>query len=505
MPALGGSERRLTRFGARPRWSRDGAEILFVAESEPDENGLLDLSAYTVAVKGGEPQPVLADFLRHGVWYSASLHPDGRISVTGQHRDGRWGLFTVSRDSKKVQLSKLGAGLPDVGVMRLVWNASGTALYGEGWSGGVRNLWRFGVDPHTLEVTTAERLTTGPGADSAAQLSRDGTRIVFTVLSESTRIWIHPFDAAAGRVLGDGKPVTPEQSVAENLVLSRDGRLLQYRLREIGSATSQMRVADLDDETARTIVPERGTAVWPGCWSRDGSELVYAVWDYDQEGRGRSTVRLATRGGGDREIVPWSDTVVFLPMDWAPDGSGILGSYYNSPLTAGHPVRLALWPVAGKAGTAPRRILIDEPNLRIWQSRYSPDGRWISFVVDRIDRPGAMEMTVMPASGAPRRSWVRLAGTLQNVDKPRWAPDGRTIYFVARHPSYSGYNVWGVRFDPVRGIPGDEPFRVTSFDSVTLAIDPRMQVTEIGISSGRLALPMMSVTGNVWMLDNVDH
>jgi Tol biopolymer transport system component len=125
--------------------------------------------------------------------------------------------------------------------------------------------------------------------------------------------------------------------------------------------------------------------------------------------------------------------------------------------------------------------------------------------VDKIDRPGAAEMTVMPASGAPRRSWVRLAGTLQTVDKPRWAPDGRTIYFVARHPSYSGYNVWGVRFDPVRGIPRDEPFRVTSFDSVTLAIDPRMSVTEIGISSDRLALPMTSVTGNVWMLDNVDQ
>jgi hypothetical protein len=32
-----------------------------------------------------------------------------------------------------------------------------------------------------------------------------------------------------------------------------------------------------------------------------------------------------------------------------------------------------------------------------------------------------------------------------------------------------------------------------------------MSVTEIGISSDRLALPMMSVTGNVWMLDNVDQ
>jgi Tol biopolymer transport system component len=111
---------------------------------------------------------------------------------------------------------------------------------------------------------------------------------------------------------------------------------------------------------------------------------------------------------------------------------------------------------------------------------------------------------VMPASGAPRQFWVRVAGAFPKADKPRWAPDGRTIYFVARHSSYSGYNVWGVRFDSARGIPGTEPFRVTSFDSMTLAIDPRMTVTETGVSSNRLVLPMMSVTGNIWMLDNVD-
>jgi hypothetical protein len=32
-----------------------------------------------------------------------------------------------------------------------------------------------------------------------------------------------------------------------------------------------------------------------------------------------------------------------------------------------------------------------------------------------------------------------------------------------------------------------------------------MQVTEIGVSSDRLAPPMKSVTGNIWMLDNVDQ
>jgi len=257
------------------------------------------------------------------------------------------GFFTVSRDSKNVQTSKLRAGLPELHFMRFVWNASGTVLYGEGLSGGVRNLWRIGVDPQTLEWATVERLTTGPGVDSMAQLSRDGTRVVYTVLSQSTRIWTYPFDGAAGRVLGDGKPVTPDQSFAENLVLSRDGRLLLYRLREIGSSGYQLRLADLDDHSVETVVLDRGTDPWPGCWSRDGRAFVYNVWDYDQDGRPSSTVRLATRGVGNREIVPWSDKVVFFVTDWTPDGTRLLGSYYNPPLAAGHPVWLALWAAAG--------------------------------------------------------------------------------------------------------------------------------------------------------------
>ncbi len=264
-----------------------------------------------------------------------------------------------------------------------------------------------------------------------------------------------------------------------------------------------MRVANLDDQTAETVVLERGTEAWPGAWSPDGRAFVYNAWDYGQDGRPSTTMRLATRDGGDREIVPWSDKFVFVPMDWTPDGTRILGAYYNPPLTT-NPVRLALWPVSGNAPATPPQVLIQDPNLRIWQSKYSPDGRWITFVAEKIGQPEGLEMLAMPASGAPRQSWVRLAGPLQKVDKPRWAPDGRTIYFVARHASYSGWNVWGVRFDSARGIPGGEPFRVTSFDSATFAIDPRMSVSEIGVSSDRLALPMTSVTGNVWMLDNVD-
>ena len=56
-------------------------------------------------------------------------------------------------------------------------------------------------------------------------------------------------------------------------------------------------------------------------------------------------------------------------------------------------------------------------------------------------------------------------------DKPRWAPDGRTLYFISRRPT-SYFNLWAVRFDPERGTPIDEPYALTQFDSPSLVISP---------------------------------
>ena len=61
------------------------------------------------------------------------------------------------------------------------------------------------------------------------------------------------------------------------------------------------------------------------------------------------------------------------------------------------------------------------------------------------------------------------------------------------------------RFDPDRGVAVGQPFDITHFISPSLAIAPRMDVSEIQIAAGRAVLPMMSSTGSVWMLDNVDN
>ena len=45
------------------------------------------------------------------------------------------------------------------------------------------------------------------------------------------------------------------------------------------------------------------------------------------------------------------------------------------------------------------------PGQRFWQGRFSPDGRWVSFVVERADRPEHLEMGVAAAGGVEAGTW----------------------------------------------------------------------------------------------------
>jgi len=101
-------------------------------------------------------------------------------------------------------------------------------------------------------------------------------------------------------------------------------------------------------------------------------------------------------------------------------------------------------------------------------------------------------------------SALEAAGSHEWPDKPRWAPDGRTLYFLSRKPG--GYfNLWGVRMDPLRATPVGEPFQITSFNSPGLMIDPDVGVSEMDVRGRRLLLMMRKTTGNIWTLSGVDR
>jgi DNA-binding winged helix-turn-helix (wHTH) protein/dipeptidyl aminopeptidase/acylaminoacyl peptidase len=504
--AAGGPAHQRTTFGAHPTWRADGGEILFFAAKQAWPMRHL----YIVSPHGDDtPRQILSDFLRGGFWNAMAPHPDGRLTFIGTHRSQDWGVFTVGRDGKDpltvhpsdALLQTL--GWPDTHGVRFQWNRAGTALYLEVASNDIRNLWKVRVAPVTLEWLSAERLTTGSEDATVAAVAPDDERLAFTIQLEKIRGWVFAFDAGAGGPIGDGRPVTAEGAVIAHLRLSADGQSLLYDSHRAGTKTVSVMTTAVNTGKTSVLVDNAAGPVG----SRNGTRVSYVRRRTGPAGSSPEAnleyvLAVRDQAGSEHFVGRWSGSVWLAASDWTRDGKSILGSYWD-PKDAG-PVFLVLWPAPPAVAGQPERIVLRSPNHMFWQARFSPDDRWISFVAMSTTEPGRVSLGVTAASGAARGEWTPIAADHEWPDKPRWSPDGKTLYFLSRKPA-GRFNVWAVQMDPVHGRPVGEPRQITHFDGTEVTIHPDMGNSEMDVAGRSLAVTTRDVTGSIWMLSRVQH
>ena len=494
----GGPVRRIAPDGRRPAWMSNGREVVFVDSDMPR-------AAYIVAADGGEaPRRILETELSRTIWIASAIHPEGRISVFGPGVTA--GFFVADRTNSRLNAvdtsaaAPLGLLEPDV-IRNISWNPTGTALIVEAFSDGVPTLWKVPVEPVSLRWRTPERLTTAPASGQAAAVSPDGTRVAFTSAPASTRAWLFPFQANRARITGDGRALTDDDLSIVSVSLAADGSALCYGAREAGR--DQFRLSYTDLTTGRTTFLAE---TWGGAISRSGRRVVYLVRRTGARSTGQpsSTGRewaLAVRDldGRERLVSRWVPGSM-VPWDWAPDDKAVLGSWHEQGGIDQY--ILAIWPIGPRMATRPERVILESSGVNFWQARYSPNNRWVSFVAQRMRNPGTVEIGIVAAGSNRATTWTRILENHVWPDKPRWSPNGRTLYFLSR--GADGYfNLWGVPIDPARGAQTGKPFQVTHFSSPDWRIDPDMSNAEIGVASDRLVLPMQNVKGSIWLLSGV--
>jgi Tol biopolymer transport system component len=520
--ALGGSEIKISSFGHQPRWSPDGSQVLFLSSSPPQvisPPGNFLQSLYVVALDGNPPREILGEFVKgfrfRGRIRGVGWHPDGRVSILGIHSELGSGFWTVSLDGgtpiKSESTSEVAEQLKTAtSFTQFCWAPSGRQLYLQGVSRDVRNIWRVTVDPQTLGwLTGPERLTTGAGQDIDIALSRDGKKLAFTTSTISTRIWSLSFDAVTGTVKGEGEPITAPGINVLGPALSRDGKRLAFVVdrstdAELSAARrtgkDELWEKSLEDGSERLLASDDFFRQAP-CWSRDGRYLAYRRYrpikpdgaEYE------NAIALLPTNGGDEQQLTSATSGTQAASDWSADGQWILATMPH-PTARGH--QICLLPVSAAArAEVQARVLISNPEYSLWNARFSPDRRWILFQGVKVNEPSLSTVYVAPAAGG---EWVHITDGKRWDDKPRWSPDGKTIYFASTRGS--GFvNVWGIRFDSFKGKTVGEPFQVTTFESPGQMIVPSMGLLQISLTEDRLVVPMMQVSGSIWILENVDR
>ncbi len=504
IPALGGAglERKIASFGYYPRWSPDGSQILF----QTNQSRLSDMNQFNVvSLDGSQPREILTEFAKHHVLKSAAWHPDGkRVSVWVWSKGGVPTFWTVpiaggegvrSEIDPQIigQLAEVTLSLSDElwRDFKFSWMPSGRAIFFERTFRGVKNLWKLTVDPETLRILAIERVTTGSGLDTELALSADGKRLAFTVESEQVQVWLFPFDATHGRVTGSGQAVTSPGIEAWQPTLTRDGKKLAFAATRAGrwelweKSLVNGREALIAADDYQRYTPE---------WSPDGMRLAYGCLK-TTETRERRLLVWSAESRDEEPLTAPSNQQMYV-YDWSSDGKQLLVAQEQEEDRT-HEIWLRS--SAPMPNSEPARRIISNPAYHLYQPHFSPDGRWIVFEAIR-SQPTLIESTlyVTPATGGP---WIRITDGKHWDDKPRWAPDGKTLYFVSSRGGV--LNVWGIRFDPAKGKAVGDPFRVTFFEGPDLMVPKVMGFVELSLTHEKLVLNMSKVSGSIWVLDNV--
>jgi eukaryotic-like serine/threonine-protein kinase len=251
-----------------------------------------------------------------------------------------------------------------------------------------------------------------------------------------------------------GAIVSPvaEPSVISNFRLSPDEHRVVFDETTRGSRS----VWTLDIGTgARSRLTFPGSDDWQPIWSPDGLRVLFGSY---RNGPIDMYITPASGGGNDREFM--RSSIQKGPRDWSRDGRFVLYTQ-DSP-----EMKEDLWARPVEDNATP--IAIAVTNAREFDGRFSPDGRWVSYVSTET---GGNEIYVQPFPPTGGKWQVSTGGG----HSPRWRGDGRELYYLtprgelkaapitatsgpfAAGPAQTLFRVGAIR----SGAPGNTTYEVT--------------------------------------------
>jgi hypothetical protein len=149
-----------------------------------------------------------------------------------------------------------------------------------------------------------------------------------------------------------------------------------------------------------------------------------------------------------------------------------------------------------------RRVpLLRAEHWNLYQVYFSPDDRWLIFMANTSPNTGRIFVArPQGMKEIPQADWLPITDGRTKVDKPRFSPDGKLIYFTLE--GEGSRSIQAVRFDPQKGRPLGEPFLVYDFRSPRLSMMPvNLGVLNIGVAQDKIVTMLAESNFNIWMTE----
>lgn len=275
-------------------------------------------------------------------------------------------------------------------------------------------------------------LTDGPGDDTEAAWSPDGTRVAFQS-DRGGSMGLYVLDLGSGDVAplveGPGEFQFPAWSPDGTQIAFTHVHLTRTAVQGIEDGHSVFVMPAAGGEARRlTGGPHRD---FTPTFSRDGRFIYFS----STRGMRQPAVCLqrVPIEGGEAETVDAQDAAdsALMQPDFSPDGR-LVAYGHISGVRGNWAIRLA------RAGEPTRRFTLTEQDTAMYGPRWSPDGTRLACTGYRVGDPGWGIYLVEVATGG----LARLDTGEGNSRSPAWSPDGTQIIFENnRTGSYKLYRM----------------------------------------------------------------
>jgi Tol biopolymer transport system component/DNA-binding winged helix-turn-helix (wHTH) protein len=483
IPAIGGEPALLVADGRNPRFAPDGKWIAY-------SNGRASGEIFVIpASGGGEPRRIGADLPPGGypVW-----SPDSRqLLIYASPRSGMsimdadWWMVTLEdgaarRTGSFANLRSQGLPLQvatDV-PQASVW-IDDTVIFSAS-KGDSRSIWRVPFKRNGSVAGKAERLTLDTSLDVTPTSIGQGS-VVYASVKRSMAIWSLPMQTNAAKVTGELHRLTDGEMLEATPTISPNGRMLAYGSTVLNHEDIWLKDLQTGKEVALANTP---VAEWHPQISHDGSRIAYTVQD-----RAEHAIYVVPSTGGKATQVASESGWIF---DWTPDNRYLL---YH-PKEGDHPDLKCL--------DLQSRVIsscLGKTGAYVFQSKVAPGGRWLAFEAFFTSSGDSRLYIVRAENGipAPNADWIQVTEEHGWADKPRWSPDGNTMYFVSKRDGF--LCIWAQRLDPATKHPAGAPLPIYHFHSNRLSLNAiGGGLLEIDVANDGIVMNLAEFTGNIWKL-----